>query len=144
MASYSIKTLKDGIAQLPGSDYLYLAVSDFYERTGAKLAAREILEEQVPWQQSRQAVQHIAALSKQLSLVKIVKKSIIEPGIAGMVVAKSYHGIKCKDNQRQYRDKHDIKQFSPSGADVIDPFNTLRNHLKTFLLLQIKRPDYNH
>ncbi len=45
MTAYSVETLRNGISQLAGSDYLYLVLSDFYERTGAKKAARDVLEE---------------------------------------------------------------------------------------------------
>ncbi|OGI04869.1 MAG: hypothetical protein A2Y25_01975 [Candidatus Melainabacteria bacterium GWF2_37_15] len=45
MTAYAIETLKTGTAQLPNSDYLYLVMSDFYERTGAKKVARDVLQE---------------------------------------------------------------------------------------------------
>ncbi len=45
MASYAIQVLKEGISGLKKNDYLFLVLSDFYERTGAIKAARDILEE---------------------------------------------------------------------------------------------------
>ncbi len=44
MASYAIKMLKEGIDKLHNNDYLFLVLSDFYERTGATKAAIDILE----------------------------------------------------------------------------------------------------
>lgn len=45
MAAYAIENLKTGISQLPGSDYLYLVLADFYERTGAKKIAIQTLRD---------------------------------------------------------------------------------------------------
>ncbi|HSA06663.1 MAG TPA: tetratricopeptide repeat protein [Candidatus Gastranaerophilales bacterium] len=45
MASYSIQVLKQGITNLPQNDYLFLVLSDFYEKTGAVKAAKDILTE---------------------------------------------------------------------------------------------------
>jgi tetratricopeptide (TPR) repeat protein len=45
MASYAIKTLKDGILALPENDYLYVALANFYEKTGAKESAKVTLSE---------------------------------------------------------------------------------------------------
>ncbi len=45
MASYAVRVLKDGISKLNDNEYLFLVLSDFYERTGAINAAKEILEQ---------------------------------------------------------------------------------------------------
>ena len=45
MPSYSIKVLKEGIAILPDNDYLYVVLSNFYEKTGAINSAKKLLSD---------------------------------------------------------------------------------------------------
>lgn len=45
MATYSIEVLKEGISRLTRNDYLFLVLSDFYEKTGAIKSASDVLRE---------------------------------------------------------------------------------------------------